>query len=287
MSRASLGRAALMIASVLTALALYSSAAYASGPPIVTVGAASNLTLNTANLNGTVDSNGASTTYKFEYGKSKLYGSSTTVKTIKSGSAPVSEVLVGLEPLTTYHFRVSATNSFGTTVSEDVQFEMMLRWKVNGKPLSEAGPTEYLGKEQTFKVVGKVIVTPVEITCEVDPGNVSRGVLEDHLTLHLKGCVTIINGNAAKKCAPPDTELTFNSVFAVGGTQALTLGASCPIGPKVDLSGAGFGVGPRAEQVGQSVALSASLPAHSGLTMIYTSEWKVTGANEGLPFGIS
>lgn len=295
MSRISLGRAALLVAGVLGALALYSPAAYASGPPIVTVGEAGNLTLNTATLNGTVDSNGASTTYKFEYGKSKLYGKSTTVRTINSGSSPVSEVLVGLEPLTTYHFRVSATNSFGTTVSEDVEFEMLLQWKVEGKPLyelpwAEKYPAEYRGVEgplSTFDVTGTSGTATVEISCEETYASNPPGVLAGEYRIHLGGCSTKLNGSTAKRCKPEDTELVFNAFFVISGNQALQLGRYCALGPEIDLTGAGFGVGAMEERERPRVSASATLPAIPTLTMTYSAEWFLVGADSGLPFGVS
>jgi hypothetical protein len=298
MSRHSLGRASLLVASVLGALALYSSAAYAAGPPIVTVGAASNLTLNTATLNGTVDKNGAgNVTYKVEYGKSKLYGNSTTVKSsTKTGVIPVSEVLVGLENLATYHFRVSATNSFGTTVSEDVQFEMLLRWKVNGKPVSELEwPASYAatGESQQFKITGKIGLTTVEITCALhggEPFSYEAGVLGSNYRLPLIGCKTYLNGGSeAKACEPKNSVFELNSSFAFNGGDALTLGTGeCSLGGKLELGGGGFAAGPMPEQVHHNpISFTGYLPKYPGLTISYSSAWALPGYNGGLPFGIS
>src|SRR4029077_8761430 len=138
MWRTTVGRCGLFLVSLCGLLSLTTGLAFASGPPIVTIGAANNFTLNTATGNGTVDRNGSTASVKIEYGKSKLYGQSLTLTNVSgSGAVPVSEVIAGLEPGATYHYRISATNGYGTTVSADSQFEMLLQWKVGGKPLTE------------------------------------------------------------------------------------------------------------------------------------------------------
>ena len=79
-----------------------------------------------ATLNATVNPEGSETSYQFEYGTSKEYGSSAPASPegIGSGSEDVAltEAIGGLEPATTYHFRVKATNSEGTTYGEDGAF---------------------------------------------------------------------------------------------------------------------------------------------------------------------
>src|SRR5688500_2493423 len=86
--------------------------------PEVAATAASQITSSGALLSATVDPNGRSTTYKFQYGPMPAYGSLTPQASAGSSSqpTPVSATLTGLEPSKTYHFRVIATNSKGTTV---------------------------------------------------------------------------------------------------------------------------------------------------------------------------
>jgi hypothetical protein len=295
MSKFGFGRIALLAVSMFATLAIFSPAAFAAGAPIVTAGAASNLSLNTATLNGTVDPNGASTTYKFEYGKSKLYGKSTTVRS-QSKAGAVSEIATGLEPLTTYHFRVSATNSFGTTVSEDKQFEMLLAWRWAGKFLSEAPsqPVEfetYIGPfSGTAAIKGKIGLTTVEILCsnEGGPGLRADGALESEYKLPLVGCTTILNGKAAPACKPQEQSfvLSLNGFFGVVGNQQLTLGKECAIGSKIDFTGGGFAIGAMAEQVDLPISLTGYIPTQTGLTISFTGTWILEGANKA-PFGIS
>jgi hypothetical protein len=96
-----------------------------SGPkPSVTTQAASSIVATTATLNGTVNPNGLSTTYHFDYGTTTAYGSQTTATSAGSGTtaSPVSAALSGLSSSTTYHFRLVATSSAGTSNGTDQTF---------------------------------------------------------------------------------------------------------------------------------------------------------------------
>lgn len=90
-------------------------------PPAVTSGAATGVTQTTATIPGTVDPNGAATTYVVEYGTSTSYGLTTTTRDAGNGTDPVtvSVPLTGLTSATTYHYRVSATNAAGTARTTD------------------------------------------------------------------------------------------------------------------------------------------------------------------------
>ncbi len=95
-------------------------------PPTVTTSAATALTSSGATLNGTVSSNGTSTTVTFNYGLTTGYGSTVTAtQSPLAGTAvnaAVSYSLTGLLCNTTYHFQASGTNSGGTTNGSDVAF---------------------------------------------------------------------------------------------------------------------------------------------------------------------
>jgi len=86
-------------------------------PPTVATGAATGSTITGATLNGNVNPNGLATTAQFEYGSTTSYGSTVSVALSPSdgtASQSVSAPLSGLTPGTTYHYRVTATNSIGT-----------------------------------------------------------------------------------------------------------------------------------------------------------------------------
>ena len=92
--------------------------------PAATTNAATNLAQTAATLNASVNPNGATTTVEFQYGRTSSYGSTTSTQNIGSGSNPVavSASISGLTRGRTYHFRVSATNSAGTTLGADQTF---------------------------------------------------------------------------------------------------------------------------------------------------------------------
>ncbi|WP_395737074.1 YHYH protein [Prosthecobacter sp.] len=91
--------------------------------PTAATSAASALGSSTATLNGTVNANGISTTVTFDYGLTTSYGSSVSATTLSSStSTAVSASISGLSATTTYHCRVVATNSYGTTYGSDVTF---------------------------------------------------------------------------------------------------------------------------------------------------------------------
>ena len=95
-------------------------------PPTVVTNAATGVKAHEATLNANVNPNGGETTYQFEYGTTTSYGSKAPAspKGIGSGaqSIEVSNEISGLQPGTTYHFRVSATNGAGTSHGEDQTF---------------------------------------------------------------------------------------------------------------------------------------------------------------------
>jgi phage head maturation protease len=95
----------------------------ATGPPVVTTNPASLIASFSATLNGSVDPHGLTTTVYFQYGTTTSYGL-TTAPQSKSGNTyqNVAANISGLTASTTYHFRVVASNSAGTTYGADRTF---------------------------------------------------------------------------------------------------------------------------------------------------------------------
>jgi hypothetical protein len=103
--------------------------------------ASSSVTASSALLSGTVNPNDHQTTYQFEYGLTTAYGSPTP-----QGSAgndddpyPVSATITGLQPSTTYHFRLVATSNKGTTRGPDRSFTTLAAGAPGG-PAPEPDP---------------------------------------------------------------------------------------------------------------------------------------------------
>jgi hypothetical protein len=92
--------------------------------PGVVTGAATSVGVSSATLHGTVDPNGQATTWSFEYGTSTSYGSQTTAKSAGSGNNPgnVSIQITGLQKGQTFHYRLVASSSGGTTHGADATF---------------------------------------------------------------------------------------------------------------------------------------------------------------------
>ena len=93
--------------------------------PTVTTSSANNITENSAKLNGVVNPNNDSTIVVFEYGTTTTYGNQITASQSPiNGSAnmDVSASLTGLQPNTTYHYRVKGTNSVGVSTGDDITF---------------------------------------------------------------------------------------------------------------------------------------------------------------------
>jgi hypothetical protein len=89
--------------------------------PSVTTGPASVVTKSAARLSGRVNAHGRWTSYHFQYGRTRRYGSVTPRRQGGSGATAVnvSASLTGLANGTTYHYRIVATNAFGTTLGSD------------------------------------------------------------------------------------------------------------------------------------------------------------------------
>lgn len=95
-----------------------------AAPPDLQTGAASHITSSGATLNGTVNPNGLTTTYHFEYGTTTAYGHTTTATGAGADQSThsVSTNVSGLRARITYHYRLVATNSAGTTRGRDRTF---------------------------------------------------------------------------------------------------------------------------------------------------------------------
>jgi hypothetical protein len=117
--------------------------------PTVTTGAASNVQEEQATLNGTVNGNGLNTQARFEYGETSAYGSSTPWVEVGSMASNASSTVGGLKPGITYHYRVVATSSAGTSYGSDqvltaLEVQTSSRWAVRN-PVTGEQWVYYLG----------------------------------------------------------------------------------------------------------------------------------------------
>ena len=86
--------------------------------------AATSVSRTTANLNGTVNPNGAQSQYWFEYGETTDLGNTNAVQSAGDGKSamPVSVSISNLKPLTKYYFRLNAQNQYGTVNGSILNF---------------------------------------------------------------------------------------------------------------------------------------------------------------------
>ncbi len=86
-------------------------------PPAVVTLPATGVANTTAELHAQVDPRASRTAYTFEYGTSTSFGAITPVVALDDASVPepADASLSGLQPDTTYYFRVVATNANGTS----------------------------------------------------------------------------------------------------------------------------------------------------------------------------
>ena len=92
--------------------------------PTATTHAASNITTTSARLNGSVNANGAETTYYYLYGTNRSsLNNKTTARTIsKTSNAEYPQTISSLSPGTTYYFRMYASNSEGSNYGDILSF---------------------------------------------------------------------------------------------------------------------------------------------------------------------
>jgi hypothetical protein len=153
--RATGRRAALataLLASIALALPLASQAVVKPKAPRASTGSALHVGESTVALNATVNPGGQQTTCYFQYGTTTAYGAETPTAAVGSGAATVkvSQPIAGLQPGTTYHYRIVASNATGTADGLDHTFttrEIPLRFVITstarvgsyGSPFALAG----------------------------------------------------------------------------------------------------------------------------------------------------
>jgi trimeric autotransporter adhesin len=202
-------------------LAAPGSSAVQSAPSVVT-GAATSVTGTGATLNGTVNPNGEATTWRFEYGPTTGYGTSAPAVAPSAGSGAstvsVNTSVTGLDPGTTYHFRLTATNGSGSTVGADGTFS------------TPAATTVTTGAATA------ITTTSAKIACTVDPNGIATSWYVEYGPTDTYGTqtssVSAGSGTAAVAVSTTLTGLTaaktyhYRCVATNGGGVTVTRGAN-------------------------------------------------------------
>lgn len=111
---------------------LFAPSAMAAGSPAVTAGAATSINDVAATLHGTVNPNGAATTYQFAWGTTTALGNLSPAAPTSAGAGTKSVAkhtrIAGLTPDTTYYYELVATNAAGASTTPIGSF------KTSGNP---------------------------------------------------------------------------------------------------------------------------------------------------------
>ena len=166
----------------------------AASAPTVSTLPATDVRDSTATVNGTVDPQGQKTTYYFQYGTTTSYGTQTNPFNVgaSGGNVAVHALLAGLHSGTTYHYRVVAQNTTGTSDGADQTFT------------TTSSQVAFLGREGFVSPGGTV---GVEAGCFGGQSNCTG-----HVTLSHQG--TVIG------------QTDFNIAPDSGGFQNMTLSSS-------------------------------------------------------------
>jgi hypothetical protein len=224
-------RATLTAALALLAALAFASAARAAAPA-VSSSQATNIQGVSALLKGTVDPEGLATTYRFEYSTSPAFSGSSMSAAVDAGSGsgpqPARVAIAGLQPSTTYHVRLRATNADGTTVGPAAGFATtqgfgflpgaagfdVTAWADGGGEATLAGSHPYrLDLSVGLNLGGEF---------EGQPGvDFADGDIRD-LRVDLPAGL-IFNPNAIDKCTPGQFNIPRSSPF-----EESRSGESCP-----------------------------------------------------------
>jgi phosphodiesterase/alkaline phosphatase D-like protein len=135
---------AMLLGATVAAVLVLSAVAAAASSPTVATGTHSHVADTSAVLHGTINPNGSTTTYYFQWGLTTAYGLQSDERSAGAGTKGVSVTATagGLIPGTEYHYRLVATNGAGTTVGADHAFKTA----GNPPPGVTTGPATQIGK---------------------------------------------------------------------------------------------------------------------------------------------
>jgi hypothetical protein len=189
-----------IIASLGAALSGLTAVSAQAAVPTTTLPATA-VTTTTAQLNGTVATGGAAVLWQFQSGTNTAYGQSTAVTMIPAGNGTVTVLakITGLNPGTTYHYRLATQVGDGTAT-----YPLVVTF----------------GTDQAFTTAKTAALTLSNTKLSVHKATVSIG-LKCAGRQSCKGKLTL---SARVKVGKKFEGLTFASKsFSVGGGSELTL----------------------------------------------------------------
>jgi len=128
--------------------------------PVAVTDYASSISKTTASLNGTVVTNGETTSAYFEFGPTTTYGMQTSTFNVTAQTTPSypSFTVQGLAPGTTFHYRLVAEHA-GTTpeYGEDVTFTTVPLAPLRSRVTAHTTPVHVHHKPYLFTTIGTVV----------------------------------------------------------------------------------------------------------------------------------
>lgn len=216
-----------------------SASGTAQSPTALTLDARS-VTRTSAILRGLANPNGAATTVTFEYGTTVGYGTSVaaTPGSIASGGADTigTVALTSLVPGTTYHYRVKAVNTQGTTLGADRTFTTplnvagevdgsfapMVNGEVIGAAVQADGKVIITGDFSTVNGVARPGIARLNANGTLDNSfnplvdiGVEVAVVRPDGKIWIGGFFTTVNGQTRNRIARLNADGTLDAAFNV------------------------------------------------------------------------
>ncbi len=252
-----------------------------ASPPVAVTTPAAGIGPTTATLGGTVNPNGQSTSWYVEYGTSTAYGTKKPAPAADAGSGTssktVSTAVTGLTAGKTYHFRLVASSSAGTTVGADASFVTASPPSVTTSSASSVGST-------SAKLNGKV-----------DPNGRSTSYLFEYGTTTAYGAKTssssagsgTSSANVTKTVSGLTSGATYHFRLVATSDAGTTTGGDhvfTTLSPPTATTGQATGIGPTSATLGGTVnpnARSTSWYFEYGQTISYGSKTSTRNAGSG------
>lgn len=185
--------------------------------PSVTTLPPSNLSTSGAQMNATVNANGYLTTTVFEYGPTIQYGSEIAATPSPAAGDTifaVSASLTGLPVITTYHYRVKASNQYGISYGGDMIFSTL-----GNLPVVTIIPaTNVLSNSAVFNAI-------------VNPNGSSTNVFVEYGSTSSLGLSSAMNENPITGFSNTPLSISLSlSSFPIGTTIYYRIRATNPYG---------------------------------------------------------